>query len=112
MLKHLSIFKLYSSDPNSGGKIIQLSDHKHKSEHKKTKQSHPSRGQGDALARNIKNSYSGRTGHSSQYKSFQKSQRKSKSKFSLFTVCYYIFAASAILFGLYILFGGLFFGRK
>ncbi len=109
---HLTVYKLYSSDPNSGGKIIQLSDHKQKADHKRQKQNAVNRGQGDSLARNIKNSHSNRLGHSSQYKSFQKTKKKSKNKFSIFTICYYIFAALAILFGLYILFGGLFSGHK
>lgn len=109
---HLTVYKHYSSDPNTGGKIIQLSDHKQKADQKRQKQNGINRGQGDSLARNLKNPHANRLGHSSQYKSFQKSKKKSKSNFSIFTICYYVFAALAILFGLYILFGGLFSGRK
>ncbi|WGL61054.1 hypothetical protein QEJ31_05530 [Pigmentibacter sp. JX0631] len=109
----VNMFKLHSSDHNSGGKIIQMSDHKNKSEHKKHKNGTSGRSQQDTLARNIKGGHSGRIQHSGQYKSGQKTNKKNnKKKFSIFTIFYYVIAGLAILFGLYILFGGLFSPHK
>lgn len=108
----VKMFKLHSSEPNSGGKIIQMSDHKNKSEHKKHKNGNSRRNQHDTLARNMKSGHSGRSHQSSQYKPFQKANKKNKKKFSIFTIFYYVVAGLAILFGLYILFGGLFSSHK
>ena len=104
-LFQLCSFYTSNNEHNSGGKIIQISDHKHKAEHKKQKQS-GSRAHSDSLALNIKNHNNNKTTHSNGYRSFQKQHKKQKPKTSIYTVLFYIFAIFSILFGLYVLFGG------
>ncbi|APJ04741.1 hypothetical protein [Silvanigrella aquatica] len=110
MVKNL--FQLYSfvastNENNSGAKIIQFSDHKHKSEHKKLKQPSVRGGHNDSLARNVKNQHTVKSHNPSSYKSFNKVKKSPKSKFSLASLLFYTFAIFGILFGLFILFGGL-----
>jgi len=109
MMKNL--FQLYSFVPstnenNFGAKIIQFSDHKHKSENKKSKDL-SSRAQSDSLARNLKNHQALRVHHHSSYKPSVRAKKSLKSKFVLKLMIFYAFAFSGILFGLFILFGGL-----
>jgi hypothetical protein len=103
-LFQLCSFHSYNNENNSGGKIIQISDHKHKAEHKKQKQG-SGRTQSDSLARNIKNHQNSKTPQAGHYKTLQKPNRKGKPKPSVSNIFYYVFAILSILFGLYVLFG-------
>lgn len=109
-----NLFQLYSlyastNENNSGAKIIQFSDHKHKSEQKKHRP--PStRGQSDSLARNIKNQQVFRSqNHHTIYKHLPKTKKNIKSRISITSGLFYTFAICGILFGMFVLFGGIFF---
>jgi uncharacterized protein YqhQ len=105
-----NLFQLYSfhtstNENNSGGKIIQFSDHKHKSEHKKHKLP-ATRGHIDSLARSVKNQQSSKPHNHNSYKQLSRAKKNSKTKFSLASTLFYVFAVCSILFGIFILFGG------
>jgi hypothetical protein len=105
-----NLFQLYSfrtstNENNSGAKIIQFSEHKHKSEQKKHRLP-ATRGQGDSLARNMKSQQALRSHNHNGYKPLSKAKKNMKSKLSLAAVLFYAFATCGILFGLFILFGG------
>ena len=104
-LFQLCSFQSNNNDNNSGGKIIQISDHKHKAEYKKQKHG-SGRAHSDSLARNIKNHQNNKTPQQGHYKGLQKANKKGKPKYSISNIFYYIFAILSILFGLYVLFGG------
>ncbi|WP_186647904.1 hypothetical protein [Fluviispira vulneris] len=87
---------LLSQEPQSGAKIIQFRDHKHKAD---KKQRHTSlRTHGDSLARNLKTQQSHRIALKVQKKTVKKPFHTS----SLF----YALALAAILFGIFMLLGG------
>ncbi len=104
-----NLFQLFSfhtstNDNNSGGKIIQFRDHKHKPDHKKQKVL-ATRGHNDSLARNMKNQQTLR--YNNNYKALSRTKKKFKSKLSLASMLFYAFAVCSILFGIFILFGGI-----
>ncbi len=106
-----NLFQLFSfhtntNDNNSGGKIIQFSDHKHKPDHKKHKLP-ATRGHVDSLARNMKNQQTIRSNNHNNYKPLSRAKKSPKSKFSFASMLFYVFAVCSILFGIFILFGGI-----
>ncbi|KAB8028125.1 hypothetical protein [Fluviispira multicolorata] len=89
--------RILSQEPQSGAKIIQFRDHKHKAADKKLKHM-SSRSHGDSLARNIKT-------HSNQ-RAVVKTRPKIEKKTFQGSSLFYALALAAILFGIFMLLGG------
>ncbi len=105
-----NLFQLYSTnaqskEQNSGAKVIQFSEHKHKSENKKHKPV-STRTHGDSLARNIKSHHSFKSHHQSGHRTVVKPSKKGNSKFFQASTLFYCLAVMGILFGLFMLLGG------
>ncbi|RDB36319.1 hypothetical protein [Spirobacillus cienkowskii] len=94
-----------TSEHNSGGKVIQISEHRLKAENKKTKLFSARMGQ-DSLARNLKQPQNTRFTTRSVVKTSEKPLKKPNIKFFILTGLFYAFAIGGIVFGLIVLLGG------